>query len=45
MSVLTVALFAMTAAGGLRAQKPPKPVPDKEVAEKTAQLKMIEAST
>lgn len=43
MSVLTVALFAMTAAGSLRAQKPPKPVPDKEVAEKTAQLKKIAA--
>lgn len=42
LSVLSVAL-ALTAAGGLAAQKPPKPVPDKEVAEKAAQLKKIAA--
>ena len=43
LSALTVALFVASAAVDLPAQKKPKPVPDKDVAEKVSQLKKIAA--
>jgi len=43
LAAAAVALFASLFVVGLPAQKPAKPVPDKEVAEKVAQLKKVAA--